>query len=105
MASVGAELWVAGKPCVLGSLSAFPPPESRKQRASRWSLTALPVSLRNGEANSAHAFHGISFPPAPPGSIPVWKQDVKEKLTALDNLIAQPLAPATGSMEQQRLRR
>lgn len=107
MASVGAELWVAGKPCGLGSLSTFLawghlealcfllPPES---------LTA-PLSLGNEEANSAHTFYGISFPPVSPGSMPVWKQDVEKKLATLDNLIAQSLVPTTGSTEQQRLRR
>ncbi|NXO55760.1 AGRG1 protein, partial [Aramus guarauna] len=41
----------------------------------------------------------------PPESMPVWEQDVEEQLTALDSLIAQPPAPATGATEQRMLRR
>ncbi|NWR84574.1 AGRG1 protein, partial [Furnarius figulus] len=45
------------------------------------------------------------FFPASPESMPVWEQDVEDQLTALDSLIAQPLASAMGATEQQTLRR
>lgn len=44
-------------------------------------------------------------PSASPERMPVWEQDVEDQLTALDSLIAQPLALATGAMEQRMLRR
>lgn len=49
------------------------------------------------------SWHFLS--PASAESMPVWEQDVEEQLSALDSLIAQPLAAAPGAREQQRLRR
>lgn len=106
MASVGAELWVAGKPCGLGSLSAFL--AWGHLEALCFLQTSLPVSSGLEETilpMHFMTFPGIAFPPASPGSMPVWEQDVKEQLSDLDKLIAQPLAAAKGATEQQRLRR
>ncbi|NXR41700.1 AGRG1 protein, partial [Zosterops hypoxanthus] len=78
--------------------------ENQKTEGTGAYIFNVSYIIKGGKNTSMDAKAEYSFH-APPGSIPVWKQDVKEKLTALDNLIAQPLAPATGSMEQQRLRR
>ncbi|NWV09120.1 AGRG1 protein, partial [Ptilonorhynchus violaceus] len=75
------------------------------QETKRTSTSIFNVSyIRKGEKNTSLDAKAAYFFPASPESMPVWEQDVEKQLTALDSLIAQSPAPATGAMEQQRLR-
>ncbi|NXO87610.1 AGRG1 protein, partial [Sitta europaea] len=78
--------------------------ESQKAERTRAYIFNVSVIIKGGKNTSLHADDEYSFP-ASPESMPVWEQDVEKQFTALDNLIAQPLAPAAGATEQQRLRR
>ncbi|NXY38771.1 AGRG1 protein, partial [Pomatorhinus ruficollis] len=78
--------------------------ERQKTERTRAYIFNVSYIIKGGKNTSLEAKAEYSFS-ASPESMPVWKQDVQEQLTALDNLIAQPLTPTTGSMEQQRLRR
>uniref|UniRef100_A0A8C3NQ29 Adhesion G-protein coupled receptor G1 n=1 Tax=Cyanoderma ruficeps TaxID=181631 RepID=A0A8C3NQ29_9PASS len=78
--------------------------ESQKAEGTRAYIFNVSYIIKGGKNTSLEAQAEYSFS-ASPESMPVWKQDVQDQLTALDNLIAQPLAPTTGSTEQQRLRR
>ncbi|NWW09004.1 AGRG1 protein, partial [Oreocharis arfaki] len=75
------------------------------QKTERTSAYIFNVSyiIKGGKNTSQDAKAEYTFS-AFPESIPVWEQDVEEQLTALDSLLAQPPAPATGATEQQRLR-
>ncbi|KAJ7426432.1 Adhesion G-protein coupled receptor G1 [Willisornis vidua] len=76
------------------------------QKTERTSMFIFNVSYisKDGKNTSLDARAEYIFPVSPE-SMPVWEQDVEDQLTALDSLIAQPPAPATGAMEQQTLRR
>ncbi|NXP28781.1 AGRG1 protein, partial [Scytalopus superciliaris] len=76
------------------------------QKTERTSMFLFNVSYisKDGKNTSLHARAEYFFP-ASPESMPVWEQDVEDQLTALDSLIAQPLAAAAGATEQQMLRR
>ncbi|KAI1235543.1 hypothetical protein IHE44_0002422 [Lamprotornis superbus] len=89
-----------------GDPSSSIPQGQESQKTQRTTAYIFNVSyiIKGGKNTSLDAKAEYSFP-ASPESMPVWEQDVKEQLTALDNLIAQPLATATGATEQQRLRR
>ncbi|NXB42405.1 AGRG1 protein, partial [Leucopsar rothschildi] len=78
--------------------------ESQKTQRTTAYIFNVSYIIKGGKNTSLDAKAEYSFP-ASPESMPVWEQDVKEQLTDLDNLIAQPLAAATGATEQQRLRR
>ncbi|XP_014744533.1 PREDICTED: G-protein coupled receptor 56-like [Sturnus vulgaris] len=89
-----------------GDPSSSIPQGQESQKTQRTTAYIFNVSyiIKGGKNTSLDAKAEYSFP-ASPESMPVWEQDVKEQLTDLDNLIAQPLAAATGATEQQRLRR
>ncbi|NXO36251.1 AGRG1 protein, partial [Locustella ochotensis] len=89
-----------------GDTSSSIPWEQGSQKTGRTRARIFNVSyvIKGGKNTSLEAKDEYFFP-APPGSLPVWEQDVEQQLTALDKLIAQPPAPATGATEQQRLRR
>ncbi|NWI60341.1 AGRG1 protein, partial [Calyptomena viridis] len=76
------------------------------QKTERTSVLIFNVSYisKDGKNTSLNAAAEYFFP-ASPENMPVWEQDVDDQLSALDSLIAQPLAAATGATEQQRLRR
>lgn len=78
--------------------------ESQKTGRTRACIFNVSYVIKGGKNTSLEAKDEYFFP-APPGSMPVWEQDVEQQLTALDKLLAQPPAPATGATEQQRLRR
>ncbi|NXD30095.1 AGRG1 protein, partial [Spelaeornis formosus] len=78
--------------------------ESPKAERTRAYIFNVSYIIKGGKNTSLDAKAEYFFP-ASPESMPVWEQDVEEQLTALDSLIAQPLAPAVGAVEQQRLRR
>ncbi|NWR04535.1 AGRG1 protein, partial [Paradoxornis webbianus] len=78
--------------------------ESQKTERTKAYIFNVSYIIKGGKNTSLHANDEYFFP-ASPESMPVWEQDVEKQLTALDNLIAQPPAPATGATEQQRLRR
>ncbi|XP_032925698.1 adhesion G-protein coupled receptor G1-like [Catharus ustulatus] len=82
------------------------PRGQRSQETERTAAYIFNVSYieKGGKNTSMDAKTNYSFP-ASAESMPVWEQDVKEQLSDLDQLIAQPLAAATGATEQQRLRR
>ncbi|NXR77833.1 AGRG1 protein, partial [Pycnonotus jocosus] len=75
--------------------------ESQKTERTRAYIFNVSYVIKGGKNTSLDAKDEYVFHE----SKPVWQQDVKKQLAALDNLIAQPLAPATGATEQQRLRR
>ncbi|NXY59178.1 AGRG1 protein, partial [Callaeas wilsoni] len=77
--------------------------ESQKTQRTSAYIFNVSYIIKGGKNTSLDAKAEYTFP-ASPESMPVWEQDVEEQLTALDSLIAQPPAPATGAMEQ-RLRR
>ncbi|NXY16766.1 AGRG1 protein, partial [Atrichornis clamosus] len=78
--------------------------ESQETERTRTFIFNVSYISKGGKNTSLDA--GVEyFFPASPESMPVWEQDVEEQLTALDSLIAQPPVPATGSTEQQTLRR
>ncbi|NWT61227.1 AGRG1 protein, partial [Erythrocercus mccallii] len=78
--------------------------ESQKTERTKANIFNVSYIIKGGENTSLDAKAEYFFP-ASPETKPVWEQDVEEQLTTLDNLIAQPPAPATGATEQQRLRR
>ncbi|NXP00283.1 AGRG1 protein, partial [Certhia brachydactyla] len=78
--------------------------ESQETERTRAYIFNVSYIIKGGKNTSLDAKAEYFFP-ASPESMPVWEQDVEEQFTALDNLIAQPLVPATGATEQQRLRR
>ncbi|NXU99274.1 AGRG1 protein, partial [Cettia cetti] len=78
--------------------------ESQKTERTKANLFNVSYITKGGKNTSLEAKAEYFFP-ASPERKPVWEQDVEEQLTTLDNLIAQPLVPATGAREQQRLRR
>ncbi|NXQ50645.1 AGRG1 protein, partial [Catharus fuscescens] len=82
------------------------PRGQKSQETERTAAYIFNVSYieKGGKNTSMDAKTNYSFP-ASAESMPVWEQDVKEQLSDLDQLIAQPLAAATGAREQQRLRR
>ncbi|KAM6195409.1 adhesion G-protein coupled receptor G1 [Sarcoramphus papa] len=76
------------------------------QKTERTSMSIFNVScISKGGKNTSLDSASEYFFPASPESMPVWEQDVEAQLTALDGLIAQPPAPATGATEQRMLRR
>ncbi|NXM15038.1 AGRG1 protein, partial [Ploceus nigricollis] len=77
--------------------------ESQNTETARANIFNVSYIIKGGKNTSLDS-QAVYFFPASQESMPVWEQDVEEQLTALDKLIAQPLA-ATGAMEQQRLRR
>lgn len=102
-------LWLAyGKQSILlgGDPSSSIPQRQESQKPERTSAYIFNVSyiVKGGKNTSMDAKVEYSFP-AFPKSMPVWEQDVEKQLTSLDSLLAQPLAPAMGATEQQRLRR
>ncbi|OWK61647.1 G-protein coupled receptor 56 [Lonchura striata] len=78
--------------------------ENQKIKRTRANIFNVSYIIKGGK-NTSLAAKALYVFPASPGSMPVWKQDVEKEITALDNLIAQPLAAATGATERQRLRR
>ncbi|NXR51588.1 AGRG1 protein, partial [Hippolais icterina] len=78
--------------------------ESQKTERTRAYIFNVSYIIKGGK-NTSLDDKAEYFFPASSESMPVWEQDVKEQLTALDNLIAQPPAPSGGVVEQQRLRR
>ncbi|NXE96958.1 AGRG1 protein, partial [Menura novaehollandiae] len=78
--------------------------ESQKTERTRAFIFNVSYISKGGKNTSLDADAEYFFP-ASPESMPVWEQDVEKQLTALDSLIAQPPVPATGSTEQQTLRR
>ncbi|XP_053808911.1 adhesion G-protein coupled receptor G1-like [Vidua chalybeata] len=78
--------------------------ESQNTERTRADIFNVSYIIKGGKNTSLDA-NAVYVFPASPGSMPVWKQDVEKQLTSLDNLIAQPLAAATGATERQRLRR
>ncbi|NXM94854.1 AGRG1 protein, partial [Sylvia borin] len=78
--------------------------ESQKTENTKAYIFNVSYIIKGGKNTSLDANDDYFFP-ASPESMPVWEQDVEKQLTDLDNLIAQPPVPTTGSMEQQRLRR
>ncbi|NXA66080.1 AGRG1 protein, partial [Mohoua ochrocephala] len=99
---------VYGKQSILlgGDPSSSIPWGQESQKTERTSAYIFNVSyvIKGGKNTSLDARAEYSFP-ASPERVPVWEQDVEEQLTALDSLLAQPPAGATGATEQQRLRR
>nr|XP_009925259.1 PREDICTED: G-protein coupled receptor 56 [Haliaeetus albicilla] len=75
--------------------------ESQKTERTNTSIFNVSYISKGGKNTSLDSASEYFFP-ASPERMPVWEQDVEEQLTALDSLIAQPLALATGAMEQQR---
>ncbi|NXM66090.1 AGRG1 protein, partial [Serilophus lunatus] len=78
--------------------------ESQKTERTRTLIFNVSYISKDGKNTSLDAKPEYFFP-ASPESMPVWEQDVEDQLSALDSLIAQPLAAAMGAMEQQMLRR
>ncbi|XP_055675052.1 adhesion G-protein coupled receptor G1 isoform X1 [Falco peregrinus] len=78
--------------------------ESRKTERTSMSIFSVSYISKGGKNTSLDSASEYFFP-ASPESVPVWEEDVEEQLTALDSLIAQPLALAVGAVEQQTLRR
>ncbi|XP_041314528.1 adhesion G-protein coupled receptor G1-like [Pyrgilauda ruficollis] len=78
--------------------------ESQQTERTRAHIFNVSYIIKGGKNTSLDAKAEYFFP-ASPENMPVWEQDVEEQLTALDSLIAQPLAAAPGAAEQQRLRR
>ncbi|XP_052653058.1 adhesion G-protein coupled receptor G1 [Harpia harpyja] len=78
--------------------------ESQKTERTNTSIFNVSYISKGGKNTSLDSASEYFFP-ASPERMPVWEQDVEEQLTALDSLIAQPLALATGAMEQRMLRR
>ncbi|NXK86333.1 AGRG1 protein, partial [Formicarius rufipectus] len=76
------------------------------QKTERTSMFIFNVSYisKDGKNTSLDARAEYFFP-ASPETMPVWEQDVEDQLAALDSLLAQPPAPATGATEQRVLRR
>ncbi|NXQ19835.1 AGRG1 protein, partial [Peucedramus taeniatus] len=99
---------VYGKQSILlgGDPSSSIPWGQESQKTERTGAFIFNVSciIKGGQNTSLDAKDEYFFR-ASPESMPVWEQDVEEQLTALDSLIAQPLAAALGATEQQRLRR
>ncbi|NXT05753.1 AGRG1 protein, partial [Prunella fulvescens] len=87
-----------------GDPSSSIPWESQETERTRANIFQVSYIIKGGKNTSLDSKAVYIFP-VPPESLPVWKQDVEEQLTALDSLIAQPLAAAPGATEQQRLRR
>ncbi|KAF1676860.1 AGRG1 protein, partial [Pygoscelis papua] len=89
-----------------GDLSGSITRGKESQKTERTSTSIFNVScISKGGKNTSLDSASEYFFPASPESMPVWEQDVEEQLTALDSLIAQPPAPATGATEQRMLRR
>ncbi|NWT67292.1 AGRG1 protein, partial [Prunella himalayana] len=89
-----------------GDPSSSIPWEQESQETERTRANIFHVSyIIKGGKNTSLDSKAAYFFSVSPESLPVWKQDVEEQLTALDSLIAQPLAAAPGATEQQRLRR
>ncbi|NWW80645.1 AGRG1 protein, partial [Climacteris rufus] len=78
--------------------------ESQSTERTRALIFNVSYISKCGKNTSLDAGFEYSFP-GKGNSIPVCEQDVEEQLTALDSLLAQPPAPASGATEQQRLRR
>ncbi|NWI85355.1 AGRG1 protein, partial [Pitta sordida] len=78
--------------------------ESQKTERTKMLIFNVSYISKDGKNTSLDPNSTYSFP-ASPESMPVWEQDVEAQLTALDGLIAQPLAAVPGAMEQQMLRR
>ncbi|XP_065589416.1 adhesion G-protein coupled receptor G1 [Cyrtonyx montezumae] len=68
-----------------------------KTKASIFNVSYVFKGKKNTSLESASEY----LFPAPPGMMPVWKQDVEKELAALDGLLVQ--VPAAGSMEQSSL--
>ncbi|NXC02944.1 AGRG1 protein, partial [Orthonyx spaldingii] len=97
-----------GKQSILlgGDPSSSIPWGQESQKTERTSAYIFNVSyVIKGGKNTSMDANDTYFFPASAENMPVWEQDVEKQLTALDSLIAQPLAPATGATEQHRLRR
>ncbi|XP_072728476.1 adhesion G-protein coupled receptor G1 isoform X1 [Ciconia boyciana] len=78
--------------------------ESQKTKRTSTSIFNVSYISKGGKNTSLDSASEYFFP-ASPESMPIWERDVEEQLTALDSLIAQPLALAAGVTEQQMLRR
>ncbi|XP_063024109.1 adhesion G-protein coupled receptor G1-like isoform X2 [Melospiza melodia melodia] len=78
--------------------------ESQKTERTRANIFNVSYIIKGGKNTSLDAKDEYFFN-ASALSMPVWEQDVQQQLSALDSLIAQPLAAAPGHREQQRLRR
>ncbi|NXI95466.1 AGRG1 protein, partial [Psophia crepitans] len=78
--------------------------ESHKTARTKTSIFNVSYILKGGKNTSLGSDSDYFFPDSP-DSMPVWEQDVEDKLTALDSLIAQVPAPAVGATEQRMLRR
>lgn len=101
-------LWlVYGKQSILlgGDPSSSIPKGQESQKTEKTTAYIFNVSyiIKGGKNTSLDANTEYLFPVSPE-SMPVREQNVKQQLTDLDNLIAQPLAAATGAREQQKLR-
>ncbi|NXJ82637.1 AGRG1 protein, partial [Trogon melanurus] len=80
--------------------------ESRKPGRTRTNIFNVSYVFQGGKNTSLDSASEYFFPGK--GNlmfVPVWEQDVEEQLTALDSLIAQPLASAAGATDQRALRR
>ncbi|NWI72127.1 AGRG1 protein, partial [Dryoscopus gambensis] len=98
---------VYGKQSILlgGDPSSSIPRGQESQKTERTSAYIFNASyIEGGKNTSLDAKANYSFS-GKCKSMPVWEQDVEKNLTALDGLLAQSPAPATGATEQQRLRR
>ncbi|NXY06667.1 AGRG1 protein, partial [Pteruthius melanotis] len=99
---------VYGKQSILlgGDPSSSIPLGQESQETERTSAFIFNVSyiIKGGKNTSLDAKAKYPFP-GKCKSMSVQEQDVEEQLTALESLLSQPLAPATGATEQQRLRR
>ncbi|NXB82694.1 AGRG1 protein, partial [Donacobius atricapilla] len=78
--------------------------KSQKTERTRAYIFNVSYIIKGGKNTSLDSKTEYFFP-ASPESMPVWEQDVEKQLTILDNLIAQPPAPAPGATEQRQLRR
>ncbi|NXE11073.1 AGRG1 protein, partial [Lophotis ruficrista] len=79
--------------------------ESQKTERTSTSIFNVSYFTKGGKNTSLDSASEYSFPGKGNSLMPIWEQDVEEQLTTLDSLIAQPLASATGAMEQRMLRR
>ncbi|NWI40096.1 AGRG1 protein, partial [Picathartes gymnocephalus] len=78
--------------------------QSQKTERTRAYIFNVSYVIKGGRNTSLDAKAEYFFP-GKSGISKLSLTDVEEQLTVLDSLIAQPPAPATGAMEQQRLRR
>ncbi|NXO02484.1 AGRG1 protein, partial [Rhinopomastus cyanomelas] len=78
--------------------------EGQKTERTNTSIFNVSYVLKDGKNTSLDSKSQYFFLASPDMPMPIWEQDVEEQLTALDSLMAQPLALAVEATQQQRLR-